>query len=113
MLTRVAIFEGTVDPEDMRAFRASVEETLVPMWTRFPGMTALKVMFSIERDDGAPAVPLMLTMTFPNRAALQKTLDAPLRMESRAATQSVCKGIFFGKIHHYITESQDYSADQR
>lgn len=108
MITRLAIFDGVVEPEKMEAFRASVEENLVPGWKKFPGKTELKVMFSVERDEGAPAFPLIQSMTFPNRTALQLTLDAPLRMESRAATQAVCREFFTGVIHHHIMESTGY-----
>ena len=54
MITRFALFEGTVAAENIAAFRAAVEDRLVPLWVQFPGNTDVRVMFGEERDEGAP-----------------------------------------------------------
>ena len=54
MITRFALFEGAVKPGQTEAFRAAVLERLVPLWRQFPGSTDVRVMFSDDRDEGAP-----------------------------------------------------------
>lgn len=37
MITRVALFEGTVKPNQTEVFRAAVKDLLVPLWMQFSG----------------------------------------------------------------------------
>ena len=46
MITRFALFEGTLHPGKTEAFRAAVLDRLVPLWRQFPGNLDVKVMFS-------------------------------------------------------------------
>ena len=54
MITRYALFEGAVKPGQTEAFRTAVKDRLVPLWTQFPGASEVRVMFSDDRDEGAP-----------------------------------------------------------
>lgn len=102
MITRYALFEGSVKPEDMDAFRAEVLEALVPKWKAFPGATAVRVSFGVSRDDGAPDYPMILATDYPDQAAVDVALASPIRMQSRAATEAVLARYFTGRIHHHV-----------
>lgn len=109
MITRFALFMGTVADDRMDAFRTAVEEQLVPTWVVFPGASAVRVTFATERDDGAPDCPLILAVDYPTRADLDRALASQERIDSRAATQRALAGLFDGKIYHYVTDAQEHA----
>jgi hypothetical protein len=110
MITRYAFFEGTVAEADRAAFRAFVTERLVPLWTAFPGAASVRVMFEEERDDGAPALPLILAIDYPDHAALERAMASPARFRSREVTGELTARFFTGRIHHHVTSATVYPA---
>ncbi|MCG6883795.1 MAG: hypothetical protein LJE62_08590 [Silicimonas sp.] len=108
MITRFAVFEGTVAAEDIPAFRAAVLERLVPLWTQFPGNSDVRVMFGEERDEGAPEYPLILAISYPDRDAMASALDSPARHQSRDVTGEITAQYFEGRIHHHVTERHEF-----
>ncbi len=109
MITRFALFEGTVKPGQTEAFRAAVLERLVPLWKQFPNNTDVSVMFSDDRDEGAPEFPLILAITYPDIAGMNGALDSPFRAESREVTGEIVAEHFDGRIHHHVTERHAYA----
>ena len=83
MLTRLAIFQGQVREGQAAAMRTYVEEVLAPLWRQFDGAEDVRIMFAVEQDDGGPEIPLILAITYPDRAAMARALDSPARYESR------------------------------
>ncbi|GGX67195.1 hypothetical protein GCM10007385_40350 [Tateyamaria omphalii] len=110
MITRFALFEGSVKPGQTDAFRAVVLERLVPLWTQFPGNTDVRVMFSDDRDEGAPEFPLILAITYPDEAAMESALDSPFRAQSRDVTGEIVAEHFDGRIHHHVTQLNAFKA---
>ena len=110
MITRFALFEGSVKPGQTDAFRAAVLERLVPMWTQFPGNIDVRVMFSDDRDEGAPEFPLILAITYPDAAAMESALGSPFRAESRDVTGEIVAEHFDGRIHHHVTQLNEFKA---
>jgi hypothetical protein len=110
MITRFALFEGSVKPGQTAAFRAAVNSRLVPVWTQFPGNADVRVCFGEERDDGAPEFPLMLAITYPDRTAMESALSSDARSLSRAITGEIVAQYFDGRIHHHVTEATEYKA---
>ncbi len=108
MITRFALFEGQVNPGETEAFRAAVLAEVLPHWKSFPGVLAVRVCFANERDDGAPELPLILAISYPNRAAVDVAMASPERAAAKAATESVLARFFHGRIHHHITEAHDH-----
>jgi len=108
MITRFALFEGTVKSKDITAFRQAVQERLVPLWTQFPGNTDVRVMFSEERDEGAPEFPLILAISYPDVATMTTALDSPARFQSKDVTGQIVDAYFEGRIHHHVTERHEY-----
>ena len=110
MITRFAMFEGTVRAEETSAFRAAILEEVLPHWNSFPGVLAVRVCFANERDEGAPEIPLVLAISYPNRAAVDFALASPERALAKAATESVLARFFKGRIHHHITIATEHIA---
>lgn len=110
MITRFALFEGSVKLGQVDAFRAAVKERLVPLWTQFPGNTDVRVMFSDDRDEGAPEFPLILAISYPDEAAMTAALDSPFRFQSKDVTGQIVDEYFEGRIHHHVTERHEYVA---
>ncbi len=104
MITRFALFEGTVKAGLVDAFRAAVLKRLVPLWKQFPGATDVQVMFSDDRDVGAPEYPLILAITYPDMATMEAALESPVRYESKEVTGEIVSIFFEGRIHHHVTE---------
>ena len=69
-----------------------------------------RVMFGEERDEGAPEFPLILAITYPDRDAMTAALDSPARAQSRDVTGEIVAEHFDGRIHHHVTELNDYKA---
>ena len=110
MITRFALFEGTIAAENVEAFRAAVLDRLVPLWTQFPGNTDVRVMFGEERDEGAPEFPLILAISYPDRDTMDAALESPFRAQSRDVTGEIVDQYFDGRIHHHVTLRHEYRA---
>ncbi len=110
MITRFALFEGAVKPGQTAAFRAAVQDRLVPLWTQFPGNSDVRVMFGEDRDEGAPEFPLILAITYPDIATMTAALDSPARHQSKDVTGEIVATYFDGRIHHHVTQMHDYAA---
>lgn len=110
MITRFAMFEGSVKPDQVIAFRTAVTERLVPLWTQFTGNIDVRVMFSEDRDEGAPEFPLILAITYPDRYSMEAALECPARYKSKDLTGEIVAEFFEGRIHHHVTELNEYKS---
>ncbi len=109
MITRFALFEGSVKPGQQATFRNAVLDRLVPLWTQFPGNTDVRVMFGEDRDAGAPEYPLILAISYPDRATMEAALESPARHRSKDVTGDIVAAYFDGRIHHHVTERHEYT----
>jgi hypothetical protein len=75
----------------------------MPMWHRFPGARDVRVMFSRQREEGAPPFAPSLAIVFDDGKALAAALESPVRFESRALTAELMQ-MFDGRIHHHVFE---------
>ncbi len=110
MITRYALFEGSLHEGHEAAFRRDVLAEMLPVWQRFPGVLGIRVTFAEDRDDGAPDYPLILAIDWPDRAAVDAFLAHPIRMAGRAATEAVLARHFTGRIHHHVTTAHSFAA---
>jgi quinol monooxygenase YgiN len=109
MITRYALFEGTIKPGQTEAFREAVMAEILPRWKEFPGALDVRVSFAEARDDGAPEYPMILAINYPDLAAVDAALASPVRTQARAATESVLARFFDGRIHHHVTLANEFS----
>ncbi len=108
MITRFALFEGTIHAGQTDAFRAAVTTRLVPLWRQFPGNTDVRVSFGTDRDAGAPEFPLVLAITYPSMAVMEQALTSAVRAQSRDETGLITAQYFTGRIHHHVTDATEY-----
>ncbi|KAA5605318.1 hypothetical protein F1188_12200 [Roseospira marina] len=108
MITRYALFEGSVHPSREADFRTAVLETIVPCWTAFPGALDVRVTFTDARDEGAPIYPLILAISYPDTEVLERALASEARTHAIAATNAVMGEYFTGRIHHHVTQAHVY-----
>lgn len=109
MITRYAFFEGTINEGQTEAFRAAVMDRLVPLWKQFPGNLEVRVMFSEDRDEGAPEFPMVLGISYPDIAAMEAALDSPPRAQSKDVTGEIVDEFFKGRIHHHVTVAHEFA----
>lgn len=109
MITRYALFDGTVREGHEADFRKEVLAEMVPTWQAFPGALDVRVCFAEMRDDGAPDYPLVLAIDYADMAAVEAFLASPQRVSSRAATMAVLARHFDGKVHHYVTTAHSFA----
>lgn len=103
MIIRQAFFEGRIHKAKEAAFKDYVAEKLMPMWLEFPGVREVRVLYAVERDEGAPAFPMVLSTMYDSREALAEALDSPVRYASREMTKGLL-AMFDGVIHHHVFE---------
>lgn len=108
MLTRVAIFEGSLEPGHEDAFFADVREKLEPVWRSFPHVLAVRVLRTQEADRGAVPVVMVLEMDFPDMGAIHASLASDIKTKAHAATLDVLKP-FNGRFFHFVCESRSIS----
>ena len=105
MITRYALFEGHIHTGQTEAFRAALLADVLPHWNSFPDVLAVRVCFENERDEGAPEIPLILAITYPDHATMTAALASPQRALAKAATEALLERLFTGRIHHHVTEA--------
>ena len=105
MLTRTAIYEGTVRDGRDEAFFRRVRAELEPFWRRFPGVIAVRVQRCVSKDPDARPIAMILEMDFLDQAALDACLASSIRPESHAATEAVMQ-MFEGRFYHLVSEGR-------
>ncbi|MGP9805090.1 hypothetical protein [Paracoccus sp. NSM] len=108
MITRYALFEGRVHDGQQDAFRQAVLTEVLPEWKSFPGALAVRVSFAEFRDEGAPEIPMVLAISYPDLATVEAALASSARSRAKAATEAVLARFFTGRIHHHVTTAHDH-----
>ncbi|HVY82203.1 MAG TPA: hypothetical protein VG994_14530 [Steroidobacteraceae bacterium] len=104
MITRTAIFEGTLAPGCEERFFAEVERRLVPLWHRFPHASNVRLLRPVAADANAPAIAMIQQIDYPSLAALEEALASPVRDEARAITQELMQ-MFTGRLYHVVSRA--------
>ena len=105
MLTRTAIYEGTIKAGREEEFFRRVRDELEPLWRRFPNVTAVRVQRTRTMDKDARPIAKILEMDFPDMKAIDECLASPIRPESHDATEKVMT-LFEGRFYHYVTDTR-------
>jgi len=109
MLTRYAIFQGTIRPGMEADMRAYVIDVLAPLWRQFDGAHTVRVMFGVEQDPDGPEFPLVLAITYADAAAMARGLASPARYESRDLLPGFFAKYLDGKLLHYVMETDSFT----
>ena len=83
MITRYAMFAGTVKDGKDAAMRDWVSAHLAPLWRQFAAAVDVQILFGAQQDAAGPVLPLMLAVTYPDEAAMAQGLASPARYASR------------------------------
>jgi hypothetical protein len=105
MITRYAIFNGTVKDGQEAAMRAWVTKNLAPLWRQFACAEEVQVLFGAAPDPNGPPIPLMLAITYADDAAMEKGLNSPARFTSRDLLPALYDQ-FFDQVQlwHYVMD---------
>jgi hypothetical protein len=109
MLTRVAVFEGALEPGSEETFFADVTSRLEPIWQSFPHVQAVRVLRTTEADPGAIPVVMVLEMDFTSLADIHTSLASDIKTTAHETTLEVLKP-FTGRFFHFISESRTLAA---
>lgn len=102
MITRTAIFEGTVKPGHEDAFFQAIEERLAPLWQAFPHALDVR-LFRIDRcDDDERPVAFIQQVDYPSIAHMEEAITSPARDAARAVTMELMK-LFDGRFYHVVS----------
>ena len=94
MLTRVAVFEGALEPGSEETFFADVTARLEPIWRSFPHVQAVRVLRTTEADPGAIPVVMVLEMDFTNLADMpSRTTSSACAARSSSSTRAPSSSI--------------------
>ena len=109
MITRYAVFHGSVKPGKEVEMRDYVEQKLIPLWRQFDGAHNVKILYALEQDPNGPEIPLTLAITYPDQAAMEKALQSPARYESRDMLPAFYQE-FFDEVtlYHYLAASHSF-----
>ena len=110
MLIRCAEFVGSIRDGKEKEFFQFVREVLTPLWTKFDGAIKVVVSRELERDEGAPKMPLLLAITYPDNNALEQAMACDARFQSRDQTKHLLE-MFEGKVYHRVTEAVVYDLE--
>ena len=105
MLTRTAIYEGTIRSGHEEEFFRRVTEELEPLWRRFPHVLAVRVQRTRSADKDSRPIAMVLEMDFADMAAIEACLASPIRPQSHAATEAVMT-LFEGRFYHLVAEAR-------
>jgi hypothetical protein len=112
MLTRVAVFEGSIEAGSEDAFFADVTARLEPIWRSFPHVRAVRVLRTTESDPGAIPIVMVLEMDFASMPDIHDSLASDIKTKAHATTLDVLKP-FTGRFFHVITESRELALGSR
>lgn len=110
MITRYAIFCGTLKPGQEAAMRAFVTRHLTPLWRQFACAEEVRVLYGVEQDENGPTIPLILAITYADHAAMEAALDSPARYAARDILPDLYAR-FFDRVElwHYVMDRERYT----
>ena len=104
MLTRTAIYEGTIKAGHEEEFFRRVRDELEPVWRKFPNVMAVRVQRTRTMDQDARPIAMILEMDFLDREAIEACMASTIRPQAHEATEKVMT-LFEGRFYHYVTEA--------
>ncbi len=109
MITRYAIFGGTVTPGQEAAMRDWVTAHLTPLWRKFACAEEVRVLFGVEQDADGPTIPLILAITYADRDAMAKGVDSPARHAAKDLLPELYAR-FYDEVAlwHYVMDREQY-----
>lgn len=109
MITRYAIFGGTVKPGKEAAMRDWVSAHLTPLWRQFACAEEVRVLYGVEQDTNGPTIPLILAITYADHEAMAKGVESPARYAAKDLLPALYDQ-FYDKVElwHYVMDREQY-----
>ena len=109
MITRYAIFGGKVKAGKEAEMRDWVTENLTPLWRKFARAEEVRVLFGLDQDADGPNIPLILAITYADRAAMEIGVNSPARHAAKAVLPELYER-FYDKVElwHYLMDREQY-----
>ena len=109
MITRYAIFGGSVKPGKEAEMRAWVTEHLTPLWRKFASAEEVRVLYGVEQDADGPTIPLILAITYADHAAMERGVSSPARHAAKDLLPELYDR-FYDKVElwHYVMDREQF-----
>lgn len=106
MLVKYALFTGRVKAGQDAPMRRYVEDVLAPLWRGFQPSLDVRVLFNVERDANGPPVPLVLAVSYRDKAAMEQAMQTDARYRARDLLAGFYEQ-FFDEVTllHYVFET--------
>jgi len=105
MLTRFAIFAGRLKPGCEAEMRGFVDTVMAPLWAKFDCAEEVRVYFGVEQEANGPVVPLILAISYADRAAMQKGITSPARDAAKERLPELYERFFEEiRLNHYVMD---------
>jgi hypothetical protein len=103
------MFGGTVKEGKEAEMRAWVSENLTPLWRKFACAEEVRVLYGIDQDPDGPVIPLILAITYADRAAMEIGVNSPARHAAKARLPELYEQ-FYDKVDlwHYLMDREQY-----
>ncbi len=102
MITRRAIFEGSIKPGMEEKFFHEVETRLAPLWQAFPHALAVRLFRIEESDDAERPILMIQEVDYPDMDKMREAITSPARDAARAVTMELME-MFDGRFYHVIS----------
>lgn len=99
MWIRSAFWTGRVKPGHEEAFKAAVDDELVPALGVLPGVAAARSLWPRRLEDRPPAIACQIIVEFAGEAEVDRMLASPERLKLRDRVREIA-GMFDGAISH-------------
>lgn len=103
MITRRAIFEGSIKPGMEDRFFEEVETRLAPLWQAFPHALDVRMFRIEESDDAERPVVMIQEVDYPDHASMKEAITSLARDAARAVTLEILE-MFDGRFYHVISQ---------
>lgn len=104
MIVRFALYHGILPDADRSAFDDHVQTRMVPLISSFPGLQSVRIMVPSESDGRLAGALLALEMTYPDRAAMDRALASPERVQNAEETKGLLAMLSDPQVSHTVFE---------
>ena len=91
MITPYAMLESKTNDGQIEVFRAAVMDELLPKWQALSGARRVRVTFTEEAGDGAPAFPLIMEIDYDDREAVIQRLVRLRKPPEKRRRKCLCR----------------------
>lgn len=89
--------------------RAWVTQHLTPLWRQFACAQEVRVLFGVEQDAIGPTIPLILAITYADRAAMGKGVSSPARSAAKDLLPALYDQFYDDvQLWHYVMDREQF-----